>query len=88
MDTGKLIRRCWHFALTQEASPAAIQQTEKFFTFSAGMMFAKLLHIAAQVLLGRQAGPELYGKITVILLLSSYFSMPVVSGWGMVFTKI
>jgi O-antigen/teichoic acid export membrane protein len=66
----------------------ALRQTEIFLTFGIGMMLAKFLHIASQVIMGRTLGPEIYGKITIILLLSSYFSLPMVSGWGMVFTKI
>ncbi len=51
-------------------------------------MAARFLSVVAQVIMGRKFGPEIYGQITMILLISSYFAMPIVNGWGLVFTKI
>jgi O-antigen/teichoic acid export membrane protein len=79
---------CWIFIFNCEPSPGIVQQAKKFLVFGTGMMAARFLSIAAQVIMGRKFGPEIYGQITMILLVASYFAMPIVNGWGLVFTKI
>ncbi|CAK8711524.1 MAG: Membrane protein involved in the export of O-antigen and teichoic acid [Candidatus Electronema aureum] len=84
----KLIIFCWKSVFHQEPSLGVIRQAERFFLFGTGMMVARFLSVASQVIMGRKFGPEIYGQITIILLISSYFAMPIVNGWGLVFTKI
>uniref|UniRef100_UPI0040574A03 lipopolysaccharide biosynthesis protein n=1 Tax=Candidatus Electronema sp. TaxID=2698783 RepID=UPI0040574A03 len=84
----KFIILCWIFIFNCEPSPGIVQQAKKFLVFGTGMMAARFLSVAAQVIMGRKFGPEIYGQITMILLVASYFAMPIVNGWGLVFTKI
>lgn len=86
--TMNLIARSWRIIFHADPSPEAIQQVKKFLIFGTGMIAAKFMSIAAQIVMGRKLGPEVYGQLTMILLLSGYFSMPIVNGWGLVFTKI
>ncbi|RWX45196.1 Membrane protein involved in the export of O-antigen and teichoic acid [Candidatus Electrothrix aarhusensis] len=83
-----LITRSWKIIFHADPSPEAIQQARKFLTFGVGMVFARFLSTASQIIMGREFGPEVYGQITMILLISSYFAMPISNGWGLVFTKI
>lgn len=69
-------------------SPELIQHIEKFLVFGAGMLIAQFLSIVSQIVMGRQLGPELYGRVTIILLIASYCATPIAGGWGLVFTKI
>jgi len=82
------IKRCWQLVFKRPASEEAVCQMRRFFLFGLGMMAARITSIATQILLGRELGPVLYGKITIIILLSSYFSMPMINGWGLAFIKI
>ncbi|MDU9047982.1 MAG: lipopolysaccharide biosynthesis protein [Candidatus Electrothrix sp. Rat3] len=83
-----LVNYGWEIIFRHPPSPEVIQQIKKFFIFGAGMLVAKIMAIAAQIIMGRKFGPEFYGEMTIILLLSGYFAMPIVNGWGLVFTKI
>lgn len=83
-----LIERCWKVLFHEVPSPATVRKIVKFFVFGAGMMVAKIFSIATQIIMGRTLGPEIYGQITIIFLLASYFAIPMVNGWGLVFTKI
>lgn len=80
--------KCWNVTFQHEPSSEALRQIKQFLVFSLGMMVAKFLSVATQILMGRKFGPEVYGQITLIMLLSSYFSMPIVNGWSLVFIKI
>ena len=82
------IQSLWKIAFRHSASPNVVQKIAQFSKFAAGMMAARFLSIIAQIIMGRKFGPEIYGQFTIILLLASYFSMPMVNGWGLVFTKI
>ena len=84
----RLVTYSWNKIFHHPPSPEVIQQIKKFFIFGTGMLTAKIMSIAAQIIMGRKFGPEVYGQLTMILLLSSYFAMPIVNGWGLVFTKI
>ncbi|MCI5208316.1 MAG: hypothetical protein D3910_05880 [Candidatus Electrothrix sp. ATG2] len=79
---------CWQRIFHSVPSPQAQTQVKRFVTFGAGMMGARVLSTASQVIMGRKLGPEVYGQITMILLIASYFAIPLVNGWGLVFTKI
>ena len=59
-----------------------------FFVFGAGVLAAKALSMIAQVYLGRNLGPHMYGQLTLILLLSSYFCMPMTNGWGLAYVRL
>ncbi|WPD21679.1 MAG: oligosaccharide flippase family protein [Candidatus Electrothrix scaldis] len=82
------IRYIWGKIFQRSPSPEAIKQVRKFIMFGAGMLIARILSVAAQIIMGRYLGPEVYGQLTMIILLSSYFAMPIVNGWGLVFIKI
>ena len=41
-----------------------------------------------QVYLGRELGPRLYGQLTLMLLLASYFYMPMANGWGLAYVRL
>ena len=83
-----LLNFIWRIAFNQTPSQEVTSQIKKFLFFGTGMMVAKFLSITSQIIMGRKFGPEIYGQITLILLISSYFAMPMVNGWGLVFTKI
>ncbi|WP_339138268.1 MAG: oligosaccharide flippase family protein [Candidatus Electrothrix sp. GW3-4] len=78
----------WQRIFHSDPSPQAQTQVKKFIIFGVGMLAARVFSTAAQIIMGRKLGPEVYGQLTMIILLSSYFSMPIVNGWGLVFIKI
>lgn len=84
----RLICFAWDKIFHSLPSTEAIQQVRKFIIFGAGMLIAKMLSVSAQIIMGRHLGPEVYGQLTMIILLSSYFAVPIVNGWGLVFIKI
>jgi hypothetical protein len=83
-----IIEHCWQILFKKKPHAAAVQKITQFLTFGAGVLVAKIFSVTAQILMGRNLGPELYGQITIITLLASYFAMPMVNGWGLVFVKI
>jgi len=68
--------------------PDVVLKIARFMIFGTGMVAAKILSVGVQILMGRKLGPEMYGQITLITLLASYFAMPMVNGWGLAFVKI
>ena len=83
-----LIECCWKIIFRENPIPETVNKVSQFLIFGAGMITARIFSIAVQIIMGRKLGPEIYGQITMIMLLANYFSMPIISGWGLVFTKI
>ncbi len=83
-----IIESTWKIVFQHSPSEEVTHNIDQFIKFGAGMLVARLLSISTQVIMGRQFGPQLYGQITIVLLLASYFAMPMINGWGLVFTKI
>jgi O-antigen/teichoic acid export membrane protein len=83
-----LIDYCWRIIFHRNAPHKVLKKIKRFGIFAIGMMLARFISVVGQIVAGRQLGPEVYGQLTIILLLASYFTMPMVTGWGLVFTKI
>jgi O-antigen/teichoic acid export membrane protein len=84
----KQIEKYWELIIHEAPPQETALNVIKFIKFGGAMIFAKLASVSAQVILGRNLGPSVYGQFTIILLLASYFAIPIVNGWGLAFTKL
>lgn len=78
----------WYLVFHEPAPDAALRHIDRFLRFGIGIVIAKLVSAAAQILVGRVLGAADYGRLTVVLLLAGYFAVPIVGGWGLAFTRI
>src|SRR6266568_3312070 len=82
---------CRNFGVLFRDPGATIRKlgsVSEFFVFGAGVLAAKALSMIVQVYLGRALGPHVYGQLTLMLLLSSYFCMPMTNGWGLAYVRL
>lgn len=75
----------------RRAAGAAREQVAKlrgFIGFGAGLVVAKAVSVAAQVMLGRVWGPDDYGRITIIIIIAHYLAIPMANGWSTAYVRM
>lgn len=78
----------WHFMFHEPPPGGLLRHLDRFIAFGMGMVAAKFLAVAAQILLGRTLGPSDYGQLTIMLLMAGYLAVPITGGWGLAFVRI
>ncbi len=66
----------------------AERTVQQFLFYGIGMLAAKFLSLATQVYIGRTLGPEIYGEITIILVIAGFLYLPISNGWGIAFVRL
>ncbi|WP_276570162.1 oligosaccharide flippase family protein [Thiocystis violacea] len=61
---------------------------KSFSLYSSVLILAKIFSMFAQVIIGRQAGPEFYGQVTIIMILANYLTLPMINGWGLAYVRL
>jgi O-antigen/teichoic acid export membrane protein len=78
----------WHLMFHEAPPNGLLRHLDRFMAFGLGMVAAKFLSVAAQILIGRTLGQADYGTLTIMLLLAGYLAVPITGGWGHAFTRI
>jgi O-antigen/teichoic acid export membrane protein len=84
----RLLSTVWYLAFKEPPPEGLLRHLDRMLFFGAGMIAARILSAVTQILLGRTLGQTRYGELTIIVLLASYFSLPISSGWGAAFARI
>jgi O-antigen/teichoic acid export membrane protein len=77
----------WPLLFGQPVSEHIIAHVERFLLLGTALAISKIVSMTTQIFLGRQLGAARYGDVSIVLLLASYFSLPMASGWGLAFIR-
>lgn len=83
-----LFDRVWRWVFKKAPPSELLIHIDQFAMFGLGVAAAKMMSAATQIVLGRFLGPADYGQVTVVLILSGYFAIPISTGWGLAYTRI
>ena len=83
-----IVTALWPFLFRQPVSAHIIDHVERFLLLGAALTIAKIVSTTTQIFLGRQLGAARYGDVSMVLLVASYFALPMTSGWGLAFIRM
>ncbi len=84
----RFISAGWRLAFREPLPEGLRQHLGRMLSFGAAIAAARIISAMAQILIGRILGPTQYGKLTIVMLLAGYFSLPIIGGWGLAFTRV
>jgi O-antigen/teichoic acid export membrane protein len=66
----------------------SLARIQQFSHYGLGLIMAKSLSTVTQVCLGRYLGADVYGQVTVVLVLAGFLYLPMTNGWGLAMVRL
>ncbi|QTA81898.1 Putative polysaccharide biosynthesis protein [Desulfonema limicola] len=64
------------------------QKIAQFGAYFTGIIISKIFSVITNIYIGRTLGPNIFGQITMVLLLAGFLNIPMTGGWGVAFVRL